>query len=81
MRSIVKAAKEDGVTVQTGFDVVGQLKECMEISNELKGEWTAKLSSVIPIFNDSPTIEDVEGNSLLRHRRGWSSFTPSLGSG
>jgi NADPH:quinone reductase-like Zn-dependent oxidoreductase len=58
--SIVKAAKEDGVTVQMGFDAVGALKSCLEILKELKGDGTAKLASAVPLSEDSPTEEGVE---------------------
>ena len=60
VRSIVKAANEDGVTVQTGFDAVGQLKECMEFLKKLKGEAMAKLASAIPLFIDPPAIDGVK---------------------
>ncbi|KAI9849290.1 MAG: hypothetical protein M1837_004749 [Sclerophora amabilis] len=59
--SIVKAAKEDGVTVQVGFDAVGQMKSCLEILKEAKAEGTtAKLASAIPLSEDSPKLEGVE---------------------
>ncbi|KAL9128813.1 MAG: hypothetical protein Q9217_002594 [Psora testacea] len=58
--SIVKAAKEDGVTVQMGFDAVGQLEPCMEILKELKGDETAKLASAILLSEDRPRAEGVE---------------------
>ncbi|KAL9118868.1 MAG: hypothetical protein Q9187_004577 [Circinaria calcarea] len=60
VESIVKAAKEDGVTVQTGFDAVGQLQSCLEILKELKGEGTAKLASAALLPEDPPTMEGVE---------------------
>ena len=38
VEQIVKAAKEDGVTIQTGYDAVsGALEQCMEVLKELKG--------------------------------------------
>lgn len=58
--SIVKAAKGDGVTVETGFDAVGQLKSCLETLGELKGEGTAKLASAVPLSEDSPKVEGME---------------------
>jgi NADPH:quinone reductase-like Zn-dependent oxidoreductase len=62
VENIVKAAKEDEVTVQFGFDAVGQLTSCLEILKELKGEGTAKLASAVPLpehlLEDS--LEDVE---------------------
>lgn len=61
--SIVEAAKEDGVTVQMGFDAVdavGVLKSCMEILKELKGEGTAKLASAPRLLEDLPKVEGVE---------------------
>jgi len=60
VESIVKAAKEDGVTIQIGYDAVGQLKSCLEILKELKGEGTAKLASAIVLSEDSPKMEGVE---------------------
>ena len=58
---IVKAAKEDGVTVNTGFDAVGCLKECLEILKETKGEGaTAKLAEAVLLNEDSPTMEGVD---------------------
>jgi NADPH:quinone reductase-like Zn-dependent oxidoreductase len=57
---IVKAAREDGVTIQTGYDAAGQLQSCLDILKELKGEGTAKLASAIPLSADSPKMEGVE---------------------
>jgi hypothetical protein len=37
VESIVTAAKEDGVTVQKGFDAAGQLQSCLDILKEFKG--------------------------------------------
>jgi hypothetical protein len=58
--SIVKAAKEDGVTIQMAFDAVGQLKSCLEILKEWKGKGAAKLASTTPFSEDSPKEEGVE---------------------
>jgi NADPH:quinone reductase-like Zn-dependent oxidoreductase len=60
VESIVMAAKEDGVKVQMGFDVVGQLKPCMEILEVLKWNVVAKLASTIPLPDDLPNVEGVE---------------------
>ena len=57
---IIKAAKADGVTVQAGFDAVGQVKSCLEILKELKGEGTAKLATAVPPSEDTPKMEGVE---------------------
>ena len=57
---IVEAAKEDGVTLQMGFDAVGQLESCMEILSRAKGDGMAKLASAIPLREDSPTVEGVD---------------------
>jgi len=57
---IVKAVKEDGVTVETGFDAVGQVKSCLEILKEVKGHGTARLASAVPLSEDTPTEEGVE---------------------
>ena len=60
VEDIVKAAKADGVTVQAGFDAVGQVKSCLDILKELKGEGTAKLATAVPPSEDTPKAEGVE---------------------
>lgn len=60
--SVVKAAKEDGVMLQTGFDAVGQLESCLEILKEFQGEGTARLAEARPLLEDSPKMEGVEVN-------------------
>ena len=60
VEEIVKAAKEDGVTVSMGFDAAGQLQSCLEILKELKGEGTAKLAHAPRLPEDSPNMEGVE---------------------
>ena len=62
-----------------GFDAVGQLKSCMEILKELKGEGTAKLASAIPLSEDSPKVEGVEVKFVAapgdeKERMGFSHF-------
>jgi NADPH:quinone reductase-like Zn-dependent oxidoreductase len=58
--SIVRAARQDGVTIKVGFDAVGALESCMEILKEFKEEGTAKLASAIPLSEDSPKVDGVE---------------------
>lgn len=58
--SIMKAAKEDGVTIQMAFDAVGQLKSCLGILKEWKRKETAKLASATLLSEDSPKEEDME---------------------
>ncbi|MCJ1422249.1 hypothetical protein MMC29_000129 [Sticta canariensis] len=60
VENIVKAAKEDGVTIQTGFDAVGQLKSCLDVLKEFKGEETSKLAEATPLSEDSPKEDGVE---------------------
>ncbi|KAF8588675.1 zinc-binding oxidoreductase-like protein CipB [Ramaria rubella] len=60
VESIVKAAREDGVAIQMGYDAVGQLESCLEILKELKEEGVAKLASAVPLREDSPKVEGVE---------------------
>ena len=60
VENIVKAAKADGVTIQTGFDAVGQVKSCLEILKEFKGKGTAKLATAVPPSEDTPKEEGVE---------------------
>jgi NADPH:quinone reductase-like Zn-dependent oxidoreductase len=57
---IVAAAKEDGVTIQIAYDAVGQLKACLEVLKEFKGEGIAKVASGVPLSSDSPTADGVE---------------------
>ncbi|KDQ06000.1 hypothetical protein BOTBODRAFT_39851 [Botryobasidium botryosum FD-172 SS1] len=59
--SIIKAAKEDGLTFQVGYDAVGQLQSCLEILKALKEEGTtARVASAVPLSDASPTLEGVE---------------------
>lgn len=59
--SIVKAAKEDGVTVQVGYDAVGAQKSCMEILKQLKGvEEVARLASAPRLPEDLTPVDGVE---------------------
>lgn len=60
VESIIKAAKEDGVTIKTGYDAVSQLKPCLEILKEFKGDGTSKLAEARPLSEDSPKEEGVE---------------------
>ncbi|MCJ1247134.1 hypothetical protein MMC30_004345 [Trapelia coarctata] len=58
---IVRAAKEDGVTVDLGFDAVGQIQSCLEVLKKAKGPGTtARLAEATPLNEDSPTTEGVE---------------------
>lgn len=63
VEKIVKAAKEDGVAVQTGFDAVGQMEPSMNILKELKGEGNAKLAEAVP-FSEAPKVEGVEARFI-----------------
>ena len=58
--SIVRAAKEDGVTIRMGYDAVGQLQSCINVLQQTKGEGTARLASAVPLRGDSPTAEGIE---------------------
>ncbi|MCJ1264615.1 hypothetical protein MMC22_004489 [Lobaria immixta] len=60
VESIVKAAKEDEVTIQTGFDAVGQLRQCLDILKEFKGQGTSRLAEATPLSENSPKEEGVE---------------------
>lgn len=60
VESIVKAAKEDGVTIQNGFDAVGQLRPCLDILKEFKGEGISKLAEATQLPKDSPKEDGVE---------------------
>ena len=63
--SLVKAAKEDGVTIQKGFDAAGQTESCTAILKELKGEGSAELASAKPMAEGSPAVEGVEVKFVL----------------
>ena len=60
VEDIVKAAKADGVTVQAAFDSAGQVKSCLDILKEVKGEGAARLATAVPVPEDSPKVEGVE---------------------
>lgn len=64
VESIVKAAKEDGVTIRMGFDAVVQLKPCLDVLKEFKGEGTLKLAEARPLSEDSPKEEGIEVNFM-----------------
>ena len=65
VEDIIKAAKADGVTIQTGFDTAGQVKSCLDILKELKGNETAKLATAVPLPEDVPTAEGVEVKFIM----------------
>ena len=57
---IVKAAKEDGVTVQVGYDAVGSVKECVEVLQQVKGDGAARLAAAVPsVRSPYPDVDDV----------------------
>ena len=60
VESIVRIAKEDGVTIQNGFDAVGQLRPCLDILKEFKGEGISKLAEATQLPKDSPKEDGVE---------------------
>jgi NADPH:quinone reductase-like Zn-dependent oxidoreductase len=57
VEKIVKAAREDGITVNVGYDAVGALSQCQAILKEWK---PAKLASAPPLKPDDPVAEGVE---------------------
>ena len=60
VEKVVRAAKEDGVTLSTGYDAAGSLKEIQEILKQTKGVGVAKIASAIPLSDESPKTEGVE---------------------
>ena len=62
---ILKAAKEDGVTIQEGFDAVGSPKECAEILKEMKGSGTAKLAAAVPSMRSGIAEDSLPKNRGL----------------
>ena len=58
---IVKAAKADGVTIQTVYDAVGQTQLCLDVLKEFQAETGgAKFASAVPINAETPTMDGVE---------------------
>lgn len=57
---IVQAAREDGVTVDVGFDAARQVGSCLEVLKALKGKGTARLAEAGQMGEDSPTVEGAE---------------------
>ncbi|KAI1413084.1 GroES-like protein [Hypoxylon sp. FL1857] len=58
--AIVKAAKEDGLTFQYGYDAVGALQPCLNVLKVLKGSGSAHLASAPPLKPGDPTAEGIE---------------------
>ncbi|KAI2782517.1 GroES-like protein [Daldinia loculata] len=58
--AIIKAAKEDGLTFQYGYDAVGAIQSCHTILKALKGSGPAHLASAPRLNPDEPTTKDVE---------------------
>lgn len=62
---IMKAAKEDGLTVHMGYDAVDQLKPCLEILKATNGERIAKLAETTAIREGAPTMKGVERTFIV----------------
>ncbi|KAI2463496.1 GroES-like protein [Annulohypoxylon bovei var. microspora] len=58
--AIIRAAKEDGLTFQYGYDAVGALLPCHNILKTLKGDRVAHLASAPPLKPRDPTEEGIE---------------------
>ncbi|KAI0882378.1 GroES-like protein [Annulohypoxylon maeteangense] len=58
--AVIKAAKEDGLTFQYGYDAVGALLPCHNILKLMKGDGIAHLASAPPLKPGDPTGEGVE---------------------
>ncbi|KAI9849743.1 MAG: hypothetical protein M1838_006279 [Thelocarpon superellum] len=61
--SIVQAAKEDGVALQTGYNAVGALRQCLDVLKEFKGSSSAgslKIASATRIPDPAPVEEGIE---------------------
>lgn len=57
--NIIKAAREDGMTIDYAYDAVGSLPQCAEILKTLKGNETAKIASA-PQPKNAPKTNGVE---------------------
>ena len=60
VENLVKAVKADGITIQAGFDAIGEVKPCLDILTQAKGEGLAKLATARPPSEDTPKMEGVE---------------------
>ena len=58
--NIVTAAKEDGLTIATGYDAAGALNELHGVLSQMRGISTAKIASAIPLRGETPSTEGVE---------------------
>ncbi|KAJ8101616.1 chaperonin 10-like protein, partial [Lipomyces tetrasporus] len=58
--SIVKAAKEDGVAIKTGYVAVGSLQQCLDVLKEFKGDGMAKLASAPRLSPEAPKVDGIE---------------------
>ncbi|OTB02938.1 hypothetical protein M426DRAFT_322182 [Hypoxylon sp. CI-4A] len=58
--AIIKAAKEDGLTFQYGYDAAGARKSIETILRALKGSGTAHLASAIHLAPEDPSTEGIE---------------------
>ncbi|KAI1209335.1 GroES-like protein [Annulohypoxylon truncatum] len=57
---IIRAAKEDSLTIQYAYDAVGALLPCHNILKALKGDGIAHLASAPPLKPGDPTEEGIQ---------------------
>ncbi|KAI9726274.1 MAG: hypothetical protein M1828_001547 [Chrysothrix sp. TS-e1954] len=62
---IVKAAKNDGVAINIGYDAVGQWKYSMEVVRQAKSVAQGRVVSAPPLDDDVPKMEDVDVKFVL----------------
>lgn len=63
---IIDAIRDDGVTLQYGYDAVGALASCQKILSTLKpASSTAHLASAPPVPADAPQVDGVEVKFVL----------------
>ncbi|KAK8187773.1 chaperonin 10-like protein [Phyllosticta capitalensis] len=58
-QAIIDAARHDGVALRTGYDAVGQLKSCLDVLKDFKGDDVAKLAEAVRMNDDSPRVDGV----------------------
>ncbi|XDG08625.1 hypothetical protein ABKA04_008240 [Annulohypoxylon sp. FPYF3050] len=58
--AIIRAAKEDGLTFQYGYDAVGALLPCHNVLKALKGKEIAQLASAPVLKPGDPTEEGIQ---------------------
>ncbi|KAL8803615.1 MAG: hypothetical protein Q9200_006138 [Gallowayella weberi] len=62
VEKIVKAAKDDGISLEFAFDAVGQVRSCLDVLKEFKAGGTPKLATAVPMSDQTPKEDGVRVN-------------------